>query len=156
MFLTTTVFVFVLVVTFGLVMLITRPTATDRSITKRVAGLTIGESQEIYLGAGMPEFLKGTKLSDIAWIDRLLQPWDILHSLRLLLAQAESSWSVSTVLMASMVLAAMAFGIAYFWNIELVPSLALRRPGYRLADLCPPRETQPPPEEVRRCLARRR
>lgn len=123
MLLTTTVFVFVLVATFGLVMLLTRPTATDRSITKRVAGLQIDASQEIYLGAGMPEFLKGTKLSDVAWIDRLLQPWDVLHTLRLLLAQAESSWSVSTVLMASMGLGAMAFGIARFWDIELVPAL---------------------------------
>ena len=125
MLLATTVFVFVLVVTFTLVMVLTRPTAQDRSITKRVAGIQIAESSEGYLGAGMPEFLKGTKLSDVAWIDRLLQRWNVAHTLRLLLAQAESSWSVSTVLMVSLVLGAMALGIARFWSVELIPSIVL-------------------------------
>ncbi len=123
MLLTISVFVLVLVVTFTLVMLLTRPTATDRSINKRVAELKVADSREIYMGSGMPEFLKHTKLSDVVWIDQLLQRWDVAHSLRLLLAQAESSWSVSTVLIASVALGAMAGGIAHFWIVDWIPDL---------------------------------
>ncbi|MGA9565991.1 MAG: type II secretion system F family protein [Candidatus Korobacteraceae bacterium] len=125
MFLMAAIFVSLLVVTFAVLMILTRPTTTDRSITKRVAALKIDSSREVFLGAGMPEFLKGTKLSDIAWIDRLLQKWNMAHSLRLLIAQAESSWSVSTVLMVSLVLGGMAFGIARFWIDDLPPALVI-------------------------------
>ena len=120
---TIAVFVFVLVATFGVVMLLTRPTAVDRNINKRVAGMKIAESERIYLGAGIPEMLKGTKLSHIAWIDRLMQKWNMFHTLRLLLAQAESSWSVATVLMASLMLGAMAYGIALYWVKDPIPCL---------------------------------
>jgi len=79
--------------------------------------------------------LKGTKLSRIVWIDRLLQRWDTFHTLRLLLAQAESSWSVATVLMASLVLGAMAYGIALYWVKDPVPSLIVGLLGASLPTL---------------------
>ena len=125
MLLTVSVFVFVLVATFALVMVLTRPSAADRTLSKRVAGLKLGESDKIYLGTGIPEMLKGTQLSHIPWVDRLLQQCDAFHALRLLLAQAESSWSVATVMMASVVLGAMAYGIARFWIEDAIPSVVV-------------------------------
>ena len=52
-------------------------------------------------GSGPQEFLKNRNLSQYAWLDQLLQRMSVAHKLALLLAQAESSWSVSTVLIVS-------------------------------------------------------
>ena len=45
------------------------------------------------------------------------------HKISVLLAQAESSWSVSTVLLASGILGLMGFSIARFWLVDLIPGL---------------------------------
>ena len=118
------VFLFVAVVTFALVMLGTRSTSGDRNLEKRIARLKVIAS-DAYLDGATPEFLKQNKLSTIGWWDKILQKWDLAHSLRLLLVQAESSLSVSAVLLASVVLGAMGFTIARYWISDLIPDVVL-------------------------------
>ncbi len=115
MFLMVLTFVCVLVLTLSALLLLTRPTAADRSIEGRVAGIQLTATQEIYLGDGVPEFLKRTKLSEIDWLDNLLKRWNLAYKIELLIAQAESSWTVPMVLGGSVLSAAFGYFVAYVW-----------------------------------------
>ncbi len=68
------VFVGLAVLTFAVVMLLTRPTAADRAVTARLAGV---QRQPVPVcritGRPQQEFLKDTSLSEFAWLDRFLQ-----------------------------------------------------------------------------------
>ncbi len=116
------VFLAVLIVTFLVVILLTRPSAEDRVIEQRMAGIQ-GTSHEIFLGEGVPEIFKRTQLSEIGWLDGLLQHWNLFHKIRLLAAQAESSWSVPVVLAVSGVCGLAGFAISYYCLPELIASV---------------------------------
>jgi tight adherence protein B len=116
------VFVGLAVLTFAVVMLITRPTSADRAVQVRVAGMqrkATGSTD----GKTPGEFLKNNSLSKFAWLDRILRRLRASHKLALLLAQAESSWDVGTVLIISAVLGVMSFAIVRYWISDLLPSL---------------------------------
>ena len=115
-------FVFFAVVTFAVVMLFTRPSATARVVERRLAGVRMA-GNPVVLGDGPAEFLKQTILSEIKWLNQLLERWGVAHKISVLLAQAESSWSVSTVLLASGILGLMGFAIARYWLSDLIPAL---------------------------------
>ena len=121
MSLTVLVFIFLSAVTFAVVMFFTRPSATDRAIERRLAGVQSVGSGDTF--AGDAEFLKDTNLSNIKWLNELLDRWNTAHKISLLLAQAESSWSVSTVLFASAILGLMGFSIVRFWIVDPIPAL---------------------------------
>jgi tight adherence protein B len=61
-------------------------------------------------------------LSQFIWLDRVPQRMGAAPKLALLLAQAESPWNVSSVLISSSVLGLMGFAIARYWISDL-PSL---------------------------------
>jgi tight adherence protein B len=108
-------FAFVLVMTLAALLLLTRPTTADRAIEGRVAGIQAVAAQEVFLGDGVPEFLKRTKLSEIDWLDNLLKRWNFAHKIELLITQAESSWSVPMVLGGAVCSAGFGFLVAYVW-----------------------------------------
>ncbi len=123
MALTALAFILFAAMTFSIVMYITRPSATDRTIKIR-----LGKMQASAKGlpeAPNTECLKRTNLSEIYWVDSLLQRWPAAHKISVLLAQARSTWSVSTVLFASTILGTMGFSIGYYWALQLVPALAI-------------------------------
>ncbi len=113
-------FVFVLLLTLTALLLLTRPTATDRTIEGRVAGIQAAATQEIFLGDGIPEFLKRTKLSEIDWLDNLLKRWNFAHKIELLITQAESPWTVPMVLGGSVASAAFGFLVSYYWFTDVM------------------------------------
>src|ERR1035438_3439003 len=115
------VFVGIAAGTFAVVMLLTRPTKADRAFQVRVAGLQTPNKPEV--GSGQQEFLRNTSLSEFVWLDRMLQPISAAHKLALLLAQAESPWNVSWVLISSAFLGMMSFAIAWYWISDLLPAL---------------------------------
>jgi tight adherence protein B len=115
------VFVGIAAGTFAVVMLLTRPTKADRAFQVRVAGLQTPNKAEV--GSGQQEFLRNTSLSEFVWLDRMLQPISAAHKLALLLAQAESPWNVSWVLISSAFLGMMSFAIAWYWISDLLPAL---------------------------------
>jgi len=119
------VFAIVLVLTLTALLVMTRPTAADRAIEGRVAGIQVASAQEVYIGEGIPEFLKRTKLSEIDWLDNLLKRWNFAHKIELLITQAESSWSVPTVLLGSAVSAAFGFLVSYVWLPDLAVCIVL-------------------------------
>lgn len=123
MALTMTVFICFAVMTFTIVLVFTRPSATARVVGRRLAGVRSAAHPVVLGEGGAAELLKQTLLSEINWLNRLLERWSMAHKLSLLLAQAESSWSVSTVLFASAMLGLMGFAIARFWLADLLPAL---------------------------------
>jgi tight adherence protein B len=118
-------FACVLILTLSALLVLTRPTATDRTIEGRIAGIQMATTPEVYLGEGLPEFLKRTKLSEIDWLDNLLKRWNVAHRIELLITQAESSWSVPMVLASSVASAGFGFLVAYFWLPDLVVAVVL-------------------------------
>jgi tight adherence protein B len=123
MALTVSVFVFCAVVTFTVVMLLTRPSATARAVERRLAGVHVSNSGVAHGEEGAVEFLKQTNLSEIKWLNKVLEGSGTARKISLLLAQAESSWSVSTVLFASAILGLMGFSIVRYWIVDLAPGL---------------------------------
>lgn len=119
------VFACVMVLTLSAILLLTRPTASDRTIEGRIAGIHLATAPEVYLGDGMPEFMKRTKLSEIDWLDNLLKQWNVAHRIELLITQAESSWSVPMVLASSVASAGFGFLVAYFWLPDVVIAIVL-------------------------------
>jgi len=120
MALTVSVFIFLAVITFVIVMFFTRPSATARVVERRLAGVQL-PGGIVPTGEEAVEFLKRTSLSEIKWLNKLLEGWGTAHKISLLLAQSESSWSVSTVLLASAVLGLMGAAIVRFWISDLIP-----------------------------------
>jgi tight adherence protein B len=120
---TVSLFIFFAAMTFAVVMLFTRPSATARVVQRRLAGVRMAGNPALLGEDGPAEFLKQTILSEIKWLNQLLERWPVAHKISVLLTQAESSWSVSTVLLASGMLGVMGFSIARFWLQDLVPAL---------------------------------
>ena len=120
---TVSLFIFFAVVTFAVVVFFTRPSATARVVERRLAGVRTASNPVGAGGDGPAEFLKQTILSEIKWLNQLLERWGVAHKISVLLVQAESSWSVSTVLLASGILGLMGFAIARFWLVDLLPGL---------------------------------
>jgi tight adherence protein B len=120
---TVSLFIFFAVVTFAIVFFFTRPSATARVVERRLAGVRMAGNPAVPGGEGPAEFLKQTILSEIKWLNQLLERWGVAHKISVLLVQAESSWSVSTVLLASGILGLMGFAIARYWLVDLIPGL---------------------------------
>ena len=105
MFLIVTVFLVVLGLSFAVLILVTRPTTAERVIEGRIAKLSGGQNGAPAVPDEVVPLLKHTRLSPVPWLDALLQSLSLAQRIQLLIAQAESSWSVSGVLGASGLLA---------------------------------------------------
>jgi len=101
MFLMVTVFLLVLLLSFGCLLLMTRPSLAEKAIDSRLAQIHVSDSP--YLADGDPGIFKQTKLSEIGWVDVVLQRVPAAHALEKLLTQAACSWSVGQVILASLV-----------------------------------------------------
>jgi len=120
MFLMGLIFFLVLVLTFGVVLVMTRPTAAERTIEGRIAKLlpAPGSAEPV---DNESVIIKQTRLSKNPRLDALLRRWKLVKTIQKLIARAESLWSVSGVLAWSLGLAVAGYAIGYY---EL-PSLAL-------------------------------
>lgn len=125
MFLIGMVFLGILVLTFGVVLLVTRPTATERTIEGRIAKLNAAPVGTAWLEDENSEIIKHTRLSEIPWLDNLLRRCAIGPRIHLLIEQAESSWSVAGVLACSLALAAVGGAIGYYELPQFALALAI-------------------------------
>ena len=129
MFLIALIFVVVLLLSLGVILLVTKPTRTERAIEGRITRLRNFRSGAALLKEETAGILKHIRLSDLPWLDQLLRRWALIRKLHLLIQQAESSWSVAGVLVSSGLLAAGGFALGYYelssTLVALVPALAL-------------------------------
>jgi tight adherence protein B len=102
MFLIVLVFAGVLVVTFVVFVLLTRPSAAERTIEGRIAKLQSVTPSANWLAEQDSEIIKHTRLSATPWLDELLHHWGPSFKIQLLIQQAKSSWTVGGVLAGSL------------------------------------------------------
>jgi tight adherence protein B len=114
MFLIGFVFVIVLLLSFGVVLLMTRPTKAERVIEGRIAKLSGSQIGAAGLRDEAAEIIKPTRLSELPWLDAALQDFRPAQSLQLLIAQARSPWSVGGVLGGSVMLAVAGYGLGCY------------------------------------------
>ena len=88
MFLIGFIFVVVLLLSFGVVLLMTRPTKAERVIEERIAKLSGRQTGAAGLRDEAAEIIKPTRLSELPWLDAVLQDFRPAQSLQLLIAQA--------------------------------------------------------------------
>lgn len=129
MFLIGLVFCFVLLLTFVVILLLTRPTAAERVIEGRIARLGASQPGIAGLKDEIAELVKRTRLSEVSWLDTLLRKISLVEKIQLLISQAKSSWSVGGVLGSSLMMAVFGYIIGLYElpgaAIALVPALAL-------------------------------
>jgi len=120
MFLTGLIFGFALVLSFLVMVVLTRPSSIERKIEARVAHLR--ERPQDELGDAEPgPIIKQLRLSNVDWLDALLQRSAMAQRIQLLIEQAESHWSVARVLAIALALGFAGFVAALF----LLPGLLL-------------------------------
>ena len=133
MFLMVLVFLLLLLLSFAVILLMTRQTAAERTIEGRIANLHNSQKARSVAGPESAAIVKYNRLSQFIWLDQVLQRWPLAHHLRLLIAQAESSWSVAGMLSGMGLLAALGYGSGYY---EL-PSALLPLPVALVAAAAP-------------------
>lgn len=101
MFLIVTAFLLVLVLSFACLLLMTRPSPTEKAIDSRLSQIHV--TDEAYLGNGTPSIFKQTKLSELSGVNAILQRVPAAHAVQNLLSQAASSWNVGQVILGSLV-----------------------------------------------------
>jgi len=84
------VFLLLLLLSFAVILLMTRQTRRT-TIEGRIANLH-NRRKRVALPARNRRHCKYNRLSQFIWLDQVLQRWPLAHHLRLLIAQAESSW----------------------------------------------------------------
>ena len=114
MFLMLLVFSVVLVLTFGVVLLMTRPTSAERTIAGRIAKLHSPQNVVTALEDAASPLMKQTHLSTIPRLDVLLQRWRLMSRIQLLVEQGESNWTVAGVLGCSLALGFVGYGIGCY------------------------------------------
>jgi len=114
-----TVFVAILVVTFVVLILAMRPSASEKAVQQRLR--TIERASVGGLPDEATDLLRQEKLSDVAWLNDLMQQVPVFRGMRNLLVQAESQWTVGT-----LVSLAVTLFVAGTWVANLrAPSIIL-------------------------------
>ena len=110
---TIVLFATLLALTFAVLVFFTRPTAATRTIQGRVGKINALEQVGVEWQDISPELLRETQLSNIGWIDGLLRRWTVAQSLKQLIVQAESKWSVPGLVGISVACGVGGFTISY-------------------------------------------
>jgi len=122
------VFFVVLLLTFVIILLLTRPTAEERAIAGRIARLSASHHRIAGLKDEIVQIVKRTRLSEVSWLDALLRHVRLVEKIQLLISQAESSWSVGGVLGGSLLLAVAGYVVGLYelpgTALALLPALA--------------------------------
>lgn len=129
MLLTGLIFGAVALMSFGIIVLLTRPTTTERAIEQRIAKLHGSAGESMAASDEGSQLVKLTRLSRIDCLDAFLQRCDCAHRLQLLIEQGESPWSVGKVMGMSAGLAFLGYAVGCYAlpgaTLALLPALVL-------------------------------
>jgi tight adherence protein B len=98
-------FLLLLVVTFSLVLFITRPTREETDLGNRLAGINRGSTVDPVISA---DILKREVYSDLPLVNALLSRIKLAADIDTLIKQSNSNWTVGRVLFGSIVIAVVA------------------------------------------------
>jgi tight adherence protein B len=116
------VFVLLLIVTFGVVLLVLRPTKTEKTLETRLESIERGADGAIVEEAP-PDIVKRANLSDIPLLEGLLRQFAPAKTLQTYLAQADLDWSVGRVVSGTVLLLVVVPFILSFFIPNLVIEL---------------------------------
>jgi len=107
------VFALILAVAFIVLMVALRPSASEKAVEERLRTI------ELVSGGAVPDevadLLRREKLSNVPWIDELMQQVPLFHRLHSLLVQAESSWTAGMLISLSVVCLVVGTWILNIW-----------------------------------------
>jgi len=106
-----TVFIVLMVLTFVVLIVAMRPSESEKALQQRLRTIEHASTGAV---DETTDILRQEALSDIPWLNDLMQQVPILHRLQHLLTQAESTWTVGTLVSGSLVLAVLATWLASF------------------------------------------
>ncbi len=106
-----TVFILLMVLTFVVLIVAMRPSESEKALQQRLRTIEHASTGAV---DETTDILRQETLSDIPWLNDLMQQVPILHRLQHLLTQAESTWTVGTLVSGSLVLAVLATWLANF------------------------------------------
>jgi tight adherence protein B len=119
----------ILVVTFGVVTLMTGATRSQKIVERRVAGLLATGSDGGPITPQVQLLLKTEPTGNYSFLNALLQDYALPRAIQAKIIQADMETTSLTVLLSSVGLAAAGFGVAYLWvpvvAIQLVAGAAL-------------------------------
>ena len=116
-----TVFIGILVITFVVMILMLRPTATEQTLEKRLRTIERASLGVVPDEAG--DLLRQDKLSDIPWLNEMMLEWGSLRKLNQLLHQAESDWTVGKLISITLFLFVLGTWVANFRAPSIVLAL---------------------------------
>lgn len=129
MFLTWLIFGGVALLSFVVILTVTRPTAVERAVESRIAKLRDSLQGGPLVDEDAGPIIKVTRLSEIACFDCLLQKLKCAHCLQSLIDQAHSSWSVPKVMGAASAMGLAGFVSTYCFlphaSVAAIPALVL-------------------------------
>ena len=96
-------FCLLLIITFGVALLVLRPTETEKTLQSRLESIERGADGAITEEAA-PDLIKRANLSDIPLLERVLRRITPAKSLQTYLAQADLNWSVGRVVVVTILL----------------------------------------------------
>ncbi len=101
-----------LLLTFGVTILVMKPTKSEKAVQQR---LRMIEGLSTPAGEDMQGILKQEAISDVQWLNEIMQQFSLFVKLRRLLIQAESKWTVGKLIFGSIFLAICATWGATLW-----------------------------------------
>jgi tight adherence protein B len=109
-------FALILLVVFTVLILLLRPTQTEKALRER---LKMIEDSSAPAPAEGEELLKEQALSDVPWLNDLLKQVPLFVALQRYIGQAGRKWPVAPLLLATIVLTVAGFWAATFWFSQL-------------------------------------
>ena len=97
-----TVFIGMLVIIFVVMLVMLRPTTSEKTLEKRLR--TIERASVGGIPDDAADLLRQEKLSDIPWLNEMMLEWSSLRKIQKLLDQAESDWTVGKLISFSVIL----------------------------------------------------
>jgi tight adherence protein B len=94
-------FLTILVITFLMVILMTRRGAIDLTIDRRIASIQLSSKQAAGASHEAAQFFKTTKTGSFGWLEDMLDHYEWEQTLQKHILQADSSTTVATLLLAS-------------------------------------------------------
>ena len=116
-------FLFILIVVFGLMMVLTRPTKTEKLVQARLQTAAVRITGQHFEPI---DILKREALSDVPWLNRMLLRLEPASKLRKLISDAGLTWSVGRLVAGSTLAAVLVLwlGRFFFPSPIVVPVLA--------------------------------
>jgi tight adherence protein B len=122
-------FAAILLVTFGVVALMTGATRQQKIVERRVAGLVATGSDGGPITPQVQLLLKTEPTGNYSFLNTLLQDYALPRAIQVKIIQADMDTTALTVLLSSLGVAAAGFGMAYIWvsilAVQIVAALIL-------------------------------